>query len=360
MKGYRYKRIVNISARSRLRKIPLKDLSFFCRQMAAMIQAGVPATRAIEICGQAADERLRQALGELNRRIREGCTLSEAMGTMGNVFPELMVRVTEAGEQSGRLPQLFEKLAKGFASQYQLRKKVQGIMTYPAILFAVTAASAIFLFTAVVPQFAAMLPEENLPGITRAMLAVSAFLTLHPALCVFGLAGCLLFVRAMFEIPALRLQGSRLLLHLPAVGPALRLSNGARFASAFSILYGSGVGALESMETAGRLISNSYARKRMDFAVQAVKEGSSFSEVFAMESLFPPAFAAMVAAGEESGQLARLLEEAGEFYEAQEGSAMEQLAALLEPGMILFMGLVVGTIVLSVVIPLYSMYSGMI
>lgn len=341
------------------RRMKLKELSFFCHQMSAMIQAGIPVTRAIEICGQTAEENTRMLLGQLEAHIRGGCTLSEAMKEMDHVFPELMVRVTEAGEKSGRLPQLLEKLGERCSRENSLRQKLRNVMTYPLILLAVTAAASCFLFTVVVPQFALLLSGSRLPLVTRVMLKISAFLTDNPMSVLFFCMFLTAAVWGAIQIPAVRLQGSRLLLSLPVAGGLLRISNGARFASSFSILYGSGVDALESMETAGRMMTNLYVRERIAQLTKEVKGGRMLSEVFSEERLFPPAFGAMAAAGEESGQLARILGQAGMFYEEEEQRALEQLLAFLEPAMILLMGLIVGTIVMAVVIPLYSLYSQM-
>lgn len=341
-------------------KIKRKELSFFCHQMSAMVQAQVPITKAIRICGQTSENNVRGLLDRLNDQIERGYTLSEAMGRLEHAFPELMVRVVEAGEKSGRLGQLLEKMGKRFERESRLEQKVRNVMTYPAILLAVTVACSLFLFAAVIPQFAVLLSGSSLPVTTRVMLKISHFLTEYPLLFCLSWGVALAGIWGIFQIPAVRLQASRIQMTLPVVGKLIRISNGARFACSFSILYGSGVGALESMETAGRMMNHVYARKRMKDFAEAVRSGSPLSEVFSGESLFPPAFAAMVAAGEESGQLAGILERAGEFYEGEEEGALEQLLALLEPAMILLMGLIVGTVVLSVLIPLYSLYSQML
>ena len=353
---YEYSR-VRTAKRDMTGRLRAEDIPFFCRQMSAMLQAGVPAPKALEIVSQTRNVRLRHILERLKDTIQWGRTLSEAMKEMEPTFPELTIRVVAAGEKSGPLPQLLERLAARYSRDVALRRKFQSVMTYPVILFVVTIISAVFLFTSVVPRFGALLSGRELPLLTRCMLQISAALTEHPIFfwLVFLAAG--LGAWGIIRIPACRLKIDQMLLRLPAAGRLLRISDTARFASTFSVLYGSGVSVIESLETAANLLGSAYIRQRLLSVSEAVKGGKLLSEAFRGEELFPRAFVSMIAAGEEAGKLELLSEQTGAFYEQEEENALEQLIALAEPCMILVMGLLVGMIVLSVVIPLFSLYS---
>lgn len=341
--------------------VKARDIPLLCRQMAAMLSAGVSLSEILWICCCGAGNRnLRSALLEVREGVHQGLSLSEAMERGGGRFPRLLVYMMQSGEASGRLGELLKKTAEYYSREEELNAKVRTAMTYPVILLAVTAAACIFMLTEVLPQFMTMLEEQQLPLLTRIMIAAGLALRSHG----FVYAAVLLCFAALFAgilmIPSVRLKTDRAVLHIPIIGRLLKTIDTSRFSSTFSVLYGSGTGILESLGITSRIMKNTYVRKKLEEAQEYLKDGEMLSQALRSMEIFEPALIAMVAAGEESGTLEEVLREAGSYYEKEAERSIEQMIALLEPVMILFMALVVGSVVLSIMVPVFTMYSSML
>ena len=210
-------------------------------------------------------------------------------------------------------------------------------MTYPLILLFVTICCSIFLLTAVLPQFAAMLQGARLPALTRFMLGAGEQLRLHGGLYAAAMLILILFILSASAVTGVRLRIGRALLHIPFAGKLLKIIYTSRFASSFSVLYGSGTGILEALDIAGRVIGNEHIRLEIREACFCMEQGQSLSKALGRLEMFPPVFLSMTAAAEESGDLERIMEQTGRYYEKEAERAMNQMIALLEPAMILVM-----------------------
>lgn len=311
-------------------------------------------------CTAASDRRQRRALSLVRENVHRAMTLSEAMKETGGYFPDFLVYMAAAGEGGGQLELLLEKLGDHYSREEELRGKAAAAMTYPVILFIVTILSAVFLLTAVVPQFASMLREQELPELTRFILGLSSGLREHGGLYLGAAAGLFLIIAGCMRISSVRMVRDRLLLHLPLAGTlAVRISV-SQFASACAVLYGAGLGMLEVMEAAGNVLSNTYIRHKLAQAREGLKRGETLSQALSSTKVFPPVFISMAAAGEESGSLKKVLEQSGIYYEKEAVRAVDQIIALIEPVMILIMALLVGSIVMAVMLPIFTMYSSML
>ena len=329
-------------------KLNQRQLPLLCRQLAAMLTAGVPLSRALEVsAGSARDKTLKVTLAGLRESIHKGRTLSEAMDEMKGVFPNLLVYMTRTGESSGRLDELLHKMAGYYGREEELNGKVRAAMTYPVILFSITVLAAVFMLTTVLPQFASMLQEQELPWITRMMMKLSFSLRSRGVLYIMLILVLMALFKGILTCPFVRLQADRAVLYTPIIGKLLSTVYTSRFASAFAVLYGSGIGILDAMHTVGRVMGNSYVEKGLAQALDEL-------------NLFQPVLISMVAAGEESGALDMVLEDAGSFYEKEAARAVNQMIALLEPAMILILALVVGSVVMAIMMPVFNMYSSML
>lgn len=342
-------------------KLKPADIPPFCRQMAVMLSAGIPVSGALLVCCEAAQDRgFKRLLTRLNENVQKGRTLSEAMAEMEGVFPDLLVRMAETGEASGTLDHIMEKMAAHYSRETELVKKVQSAMTYPMILLAVTVLSTAFMLTTVLPQFTTLLSGAELPALTRFLLGASDLLKTQGMLILFACLGFAGFAVWLLSVPPVRLEADRLLLRLPVVGPLLKMIYTARFASAFSLVYGSGIRILASIDAAAAVMGNTYVRACLARVGQDLRKGEQLSQAFKKQKLFPPVFISTVMAGEEAGGLEQVLAEVGEFYEKESLQALEHMIALLEPLMMIVMALIVGSIVVAVMMPVFSMYSGML
>lgn len=342
-------------------RLKVKVLSPFCRQMAAMLTAGIPISGALAVCSEASQDRaLKNALVLLNMTVQKGRTLSEAMEEMGGTFPNLLIRMVETGESSGSLDQMMEKMAEHYSQEAELGGKVQSAMTYPVILFIVTLISTAFMLTAVLPRFASMLSGMELPAMTRFMMKLSSLLKNHGIMILFICAGLVLLGACLTARPSVRLRADGCLLRLPVVGRLMKTVYTSRFAATFSVLYGSGISILTSLEVAGRVMENAYVGECLRQVSEDLRKGELLSQSLRRKNIFQPMFISMVVAGEESGSLESVLKDTGDFYGKEALRALSQMVALVEPCMMVLMALAVGSIVMAIMMPIYTMYSQML
>lgn len=342
-------------------KMKQKQLPMLCRQLSAMLAAGVPLSTALAVSSESTEHKaLRDTLQMLREDIHKGRTLSEAMEGMSGVFPNLLVQMARTGESSGRLDELLLRMAEYYSREEELSGKVRAAMTYPLILFIITVTAAVFMLTTVLPQFASMLQEQELPWITRVMMGLSFSLRSHGILYLFFLLILIALFMGLLKYPLVRLRVDRAVLYIPMIGKLIRTVYTSRFACSFAVLYGSGIGILEAMHTVGRLMGNMYVERGLERACESLKGGVVLSQALKELHIFQPVLISMVVAGEESGALDTVLEDAGKYYEKEAARAINQMIVLLEPAMILILALMVGSVVMAIMIPVFRMYSSML
>lgn len=354
-------REIEESRSSGLSPLKIRMLPPLCRQFSSMMAAGVPLGDILTVSIRAeGDKGMKKVLLRIRKAVYEGSTLSEAMEATEGIFPNLLVYMIQTGEASGRLDEILDRLAAYYSREEELAGKVRAAMTYPLILLFVTICCSIFLLTAVLPQFAAMLQGDRLPALTRFMLGAGEQLRLHGGLYAAAMLILILFILSASAVTGVRLRIGRVLLHIPFAGKLLKIIYTSRFASSFSVLYGSGTGILEALDIAGRVIGNEHIRLEIREACFCMEQGQSLSKALGRLEMFPPVFLSMTAAAEESGDLERIMEQTGRYYEKEAERAMNQMIALLEPAMILVMAGMVGSIVLAVMLPMFQMYSSIL
>lgn len=354
-------REIEESRSSGLSPLKIRMLPPLCRQFSSMMAAGVPLGDILTVSIRAeGDKGMKKVLLRIRKAVYEGSTLSEAMEATEGIFPNLLVYMIQTGEASGRLDEILDRLAAYYSREEELAGKVRAAMTYPLILLFVTICCSIFLLTAVLPQFAAMLQGARLPALTRFMLGAGEQLRLHGGLYAAAMLILILFILSASAVTGVRLRIGRALLHIPFAGKLLKIIYTSRFASSFSVLYGSGTGILEALDIAGRVIGNEHIRLEIREACFCMEQGQSLSKALGRLEMFPPVFLSMTAAAEESGDLERIMEQTVRYYEKEAERAMNQMIALLEPAMILVMAGMVGSIVLAVMLPMFQMYSSIL
>lgn len=339
-------------------KVKSKDLVVFTRQLSTMISAGVPLLRALEtLQTQTESKALQEALGKISDQVKNGSSLSDAMGDHPKIFDGVFVNMIKAGEAGGILDEILKRLATQVEKDSHIRAKIKGAMIYPSVISVVMIAAFFFLMTQIVPKLAGIFEEfdSELPPHTRIMLATSDFLTENLLLVVGGMiAGIVIFMRFKKTAKGKRIV-DRLILKLPIFGKVVMKVNIARFSRTFSSLAGAGVSILDSLEVTRNALGNSVVADGIGKIKDDVKNGQPVSKSLEALHVFPPIVPQMIAVGEETGEVDTVLTKLADFYEEEVDRVVANITSIIEPILILFMGGLVGLIVTSVFGPITSL-----
>lgn len=340
------------------RRLSARDLALLTRQLATLVQAALPVEEALAaVAAQAEAPRLKAMLLAIRARVLEGHGLAAALAAYPTAFPELYRATVAAGEHAGHLGLVLEQLADYTEQRQQARQRIQLALLYPAILLVAALAIVGFLLGYVVPDVVRVFVDtgQPLPALTRGLIALSDALARWGWAFVPGLAGAVLGARRWLRDPARRRAWHRALLRVPLAGGLIRATNTARFASTLAILGRSGVPLVEALGIAAAVIGNLHIREKVTEAAQRVREGGSLSRALEATGEFPPMMLHMVAGGERSGELERMLARTAQTQESDLAARLAVLVGLFEPLMLVFMGAVVLLIVLAILLPVLSL-----
>lgn len=339
------------------RVVSAHGLAEFTRQLGTLVQAGLPLLRALQVLErQERRPALRCVIADLAAAIVAGDSLSQAMARERRVFPEVYVGMVRAGEAGGRLEVALLQLARFLEKADRIRRRVQAALYYPAAVLVVTVLILVGLMLFVVPKFRVIFQEQlrgaELPGLTQAVLAASDFVGAHAAWLALAVAG-LFAGRALVRATA---GGRRFLdataLRLPALGELRRKTAVARFARTLGTLLGNGVPILQALEVARDTAGNAVFAAALDAVRERVQAGAGVAAALTATRRFPDLLVSMVAVGEETGALAEMLGRVADAYDEEVDTAVGGLTALLEPLLIVFLALTVGTIVIALFLPI--------
>ena len=340
------------------RGVSAMELALLTRQLATLVRSGMPLEESLLAVGQQTEKpRLKSIMLGVRSRVMEGHTLADGFADFPQAFPEIYRATVAAGEQSGHLDTVLERLADYSESRQLLRQKITGALIYPVILTVVAIFIVVLLLVYVMPKVVGVFDNFNqeLPLLTRALIGLSDFLQNY-GLLVLILIGVVAFViNRLLRKPDILKRYHRNLLRLPIFGRLVRGLNTARLTRTLSILAGSGVPILESMRIAGEVVSNIPMREAVDEAALRVREGASVSKSLGQSKLFPPMSIHLISSGEASGQLEAMLERAASNQEREVDGTIAALLAILQPLLILLMGALVLTIVLSILMPIFEL-----
>lgn len=343
----------------RLRKgISTAQLSMLTRQLATLLEAGLPLENSFSaLIEQTDDDSLRHILAGVRSELLEGNTLAQAMGQYESIFPDIYRALIKAGEASGELSQVMLRLADYTESRHALRQKVILAFIYPAIVTVVALLVVMGLLIYVVPQVVGVFQQshQTLPLLTRMLIGLSAFLQATWLYLLIAFALAWFSARTLLKREKIRFQWHQRLLRLPMLGKLVRGLNTARMASTLAILSGSGVPLLTSLQAAAGVVTNLPMRHALENAAKKVREGVTLSRALATSGLFPPILVHLIASGENSGKLDAMLDRAAKQQEQEIGNYTSVLTSLMEPVLILIMGVVVLTIVLAILMPIIEM-----
>jgi general secretion pathway protein F len=334
------------------------DLALVTRQLATLLRSGMPLEETLLAVGQQSEKpRLKSILLGVRSRVMEGHTLAAGLGDFPQAFPEIYRATVAAGEQSGHLDPVLERLADYTEGRQQLRQRVSHALIYPIILtvLAITIVSGLLVY--VVPKVVGVFENtgQALPVFTRMLIASSDFLREYGFILVALLAlGAFVFSRMLRQLP-FRRRWHRFLLRVPLVGRLMRGVNTARFTRTLSILAGSGVPVLEALRIAGDVVTNVPMNEAIKETAVRVREGAPLGRSLATSRLFPPMTVHLISSGEASGELEDMLERAAANQEREVDGLVGALLAILEPVLILVMGALVLAIVIAILLPIFQL-----
>jgi type IV pilus assembly protein PilC len=338
------------------RKVKIAELSLFSRQLAALLDAGLPLTRALFTLNRQSDNpTLRDAVGEVARDVEGGMSLSEALKKYPHVFNNLYVSMINAGEVGGSMGLMLSNLSQQLENEKGLADQVRSATFYPLVVvsFAIVVILGMLIF--LVPIFKTFIPQGvAMPLPTRIVFGVSDSVLHWWFLYLLGIAALAAGVRFYLRSPFGRRTWDRVKFRLPAFGPLFHKAVVARFSRTLSTLLSSGMPVLQALEAAGPASGNSLVEEAVRAAGDKIQEGKSIAGPLEESGMFPPMVIQMVAVGEESGTLSNLLGRVAEFYESEVATMTKGLTALIEPIMIIIVGCLIGAMVVSMYLPIFT------
>lgn len=338
----------------------LNDVAVVTRQLATLIKAGIPLFESLTaLIDQTENEALKRALTQVREQIREGSSFAKALEQHPSIFPPLYINMVRAGEASGMLQQVLERITSFLEAQAKLRGKVSSAMAYPALMALLGVSLVSVLMVAVVPNvtsiFASM--DQALPWYTASLIFVSDILAGYWWLFLALIGIAIYAFRRWVRTPAGRLKWHGIVLRIPVVGKLVRMIAIARFSRTLATLLGAGVALLGAMDIVKNVLGNAVLEKVVSDAIGSIKEGQSIADPLKRSGQFPPIVTHMITIGEKSGQLEEMLENVSSAYDLEVETRVTVLTSLLEPLMIVFMGGAVGFIAFSILMPLIQMSS---
>lgn len=339
-------------------KLSLKELNIFCRELGVMISAGVPMVNVLNTMHRRCkNKKLKKCYMALIEQIETGSSLADAMRSLGNVFPDILIAMVGVGEQSGSLDVVVSDMADFYGKENATKSKVQTMMIYPILLLVITVVVVIVVFTFVLPKFFTLFVGNDLPLLTRIFMAFSNFLVNDWEFILLAVLALMIVCIMIYKTEMGRYYIDKAKCNIPIVSKLMEKTTIARFANTMSILIGNGITVLEAIEICAGTFGNVYTLERMTHIREEVEKGIPFSDAMEKEGLFEDMVWSMMATGEETGQAAEMYRKIYAYYAQESDIATQKLLALLEPVIMIFIGLIIGAVLFSVLGPIYSIYS---
>lgn len=341
-------------------KVKLKDLSIFCRQFYTMLDAGVPILTCLKILSdQIQNKKLKEAIVKVNEDVETGEVLSDAMRKHKDVFPDLLVSLTASGEASGSLDSVMLRMATHYEKENKINNKVKNAMIYPIVFGFVSVVAVTFILVYVMPTFMEIFEESGtqLPWSTKFLLGLSSGIQNNWIVMLFVLIIAILGLRIFLRSEQGILVSSKLKLKLPILKKLNEMIIVSRFTRTLSILMASGLSLIKALEIVSEVVGNKIVENAMIKIKDSVMRGDSLYSSMKESNMFPPMLYSMIKVGEETGSLDDILNKTADFYDEELETTIQTSVALLEPILIVIMGLIIAFIVISVMLPMFDTYS---
>ncbi len=341
-------------------KVKLQDFSLYLRQFATLLKAGVSVVDSTNILANQTDSKLlKKALLDVEEELRAGNPLSAATAKHPRVFPPMFVNMMRAGEAGGNMDETLERLADHFEKMHRTRQKMISALAYPIAVAIIALAVVIFLLIGVVPTFVQMFADfhAELPAITKFVLKASEVMQVYWWLVALALVGVYVLFSALNKRKTSKYYLDYALLRLPIFGKLMQKAALARMTRTLSSLFSSSVPILQALSIVEKVIENEVIAKVVKEARDALERGQSLTEPMKNHWAFPPLVTQMIAIGEQTGALDAMLSKVADFYEAEVDVGTDRLKSLIEPLMIVLLAGIVGTIVTSIIVPMYDIFN---
>ncbi|MBO8157117.1 MAG: type II secretion system F family protein [Bacillaceae bacterium] len=340
--------------------VKTSDFVIYLRQFATLIRAGVTILEATSILiDQTRSKPLKKALTEVEMDLREGSSLSAAYGKHPKIFSSFFVNMVHAGEQSGSLDQTLENLAEYTNKQYRTKQKIKSAMTYPVVVSMIAIGIVVFLMFFVIPSFVQVFEQfgTELPAITKMVLGLSHMLVNYWWLLLFITVGMIVTIVATFRKNTSKIYLDYIILKIPILGSLYHKSVMARFTRTLGSLLGNSVPILQALSLTEKIIENQVISRVLKKSRVALEQGKSMTDPMADHWAFPELVRQMIAIGERTGSLDYMLTRIAEFYEDEVDTQADSLKAIIEPVMLVVLSVIVGTIVMAIIVPMFEMFN---
>ena len=342
------------------KRVKVRDLAIFCRQFATTLKSGITVVEGLSLLSkQTVHKKLSQVISDICDDILKGSSLSEAMGKESSVFPNLLISMVESGEASSNLDRVMEDMADHFEKEHKLNQKIKSAFTYPVIVSIVAVLVVGLLLTFVMPTFVGIFDSfgSELPFPTKMILSISSSLKNFWYVYLFITSITIYSVKKYIDTPKGRFIIDKLKVKIPVFGELNNKVFMERFASTISVLLSSGVDILDAIEIVQKVVGNEYIKASLEKVKIGVREGYGLGKTIESTKVFPPLVYQMIDIGERSGSLDYVLRKISTFYEDEVENSIQQLTTMIEPLIIVFLGGIVGFIVISMILPVFDLYN---
>ena len=344
------------------KKVKPRDLSVFCRQLVSITQAGVPMKEALQMLSEQTENKwLKRAISEVLLNVEKGNTLADSMRSQPDIFPPMLVNMVEAGEQSGSLEMAFSRMAVHFEKEAKLKATIKKATIYPIILVIAAIGVIAVMLLFVIPIFIDMFADLDIemPAITMFVMNSSKWMTSHWYVLLAIIVGVVAAYKLIYRTTQGRLTIDRIKMKMPLFGKLTVKTACSQFARTMSTLLMSGISTIDALETTSKIVNNIHYTNAMLKAREEVMKGVPLSEPLEASGIFPPMVYHMTGIGEETGNVEEMLEKMADYYDEEVEMTTQSVLAAMEPIIILFMALIIGTLVIAVISPIASMYNGL-
>lgn len=338
-------------------KLNLKTLVIFCRQLSTMISSGIPIIQALDMLQDKAETtKSKKVFSNIYEEVQKGNSLSKAMQLQQGAFPELLINMVMAGEVGGSLDVSLQRMATHYEKEQKISNKIKSASIYPLILGVVSVAVILMLVTFVLPTITGMFDASQMPWTTKLIMGFSDFLINNAVLIVATIVLIVIGFRLALKNREFKVKWDSFKLVLPVIGKLNQTIYSARCARAMASLYSSGIQTIDMLETTSRVLNNAYLEDQFIDVVTQVSKGEYISKSIANTESFAPMLSSMIYIGEESGSLGDILNSTADYFDEEADAALQRMVSLIEPVMIVFLGIIIGFIVVSIIQPIFQMY----
>ena len=344
------------------KKVKPRDLSVFCRQFVSITQAGVPMKEALQMMTEQTENKwLKQAIADVLVNVEKGNTLADSMAAIPDIFPPMLVNMVQAGESSGSLEMSFSRMATHFEKEAKLKATIRKATIYPIILICAAIGVVAVMLLYVIPIFIDMFADLDveMPALTMGIVNLSKWTVAHWYIILAVIAAVIAVYKLIYSTEQGRLKIDYMKMKIPLFGKLTVKSNCAQFARTMSTLMAAGISTTECLETVSKIVNNVHYKNAMMKAREEVMKGIPLSEPLAASEVFPPMVYHMTGIGEETGNMEEMLSKLADYYDEEVEITTQSVLAAMEPLIIVFMALIVGTLVIAVIMPIGTMYEGL-